>query len=119
MMKPRRTCFTPVGFYPSFVPVLNSMSVTTAPAGAFTQVDVYGANFLPDRVTYVQFGTASLPVTYFSSFNVSFIVPMDLSAGTYDVQVVNIYSNQFAPKVKPSYPSNLNGSTQVVSFVLT
>ena len=118
-MKPRRTCFTPVGFYPRFVPVLNNMQVRRAPASAYTQVDVYGANFLPDGATCVQFGKSPpLHVTFYTSFHISFVVPMGLVPGGYMVTVVNIYSNQFAPKVKQSYPSNLNASNPMV-FVLS
>ena len=43
---------------------------------------------------------------------------MGLVPGGYMVTVVNIYSNQFAPKVKQSYPSNLNASNPMV-FVLS
>jgi len=98
------------GFYPSFTPILSNLSVTTSAAGVYTVVNVYGGNFLPNGTTFIKFGTNYLPVTYFGSFNLSFSVPTNLTPGTYNVYIVNLYNGNFSPAVNQSYAGNLNFS---------
>lgn len=109
-----RNCRRYNGFYPSFTPTLESLSTTTSAAGAYSLVYVNGTNFLPNGTTFIKFGPYSyLPVTYYSSFNISFIVPLNAVAGNYDVQVVSVYNGNFAPPVNQSYPGNLNFSNSI------
>jgi len=107
------------GFYPSFTPELTGLSVTTSAAGAYSLVYVNGSNFLPNDTTFIQFGTFGyLPVTYYSSFNLSFVVPLNAVKGDYSVKVVNLYNGNFSPPVNQSYAGNLNFS-QPITYTIT
>jgi hypothetical protein len=102
------------GFYPSFAPVLNSLSVNTSVASNYSIVYINGSNFLPNGTTFIRFGTYGyLPATYYSSVNLSFVVPLNAVAGNYNVQVVNVYNDNFSPCVNQSYPGNLNFSSSI------
>jgi hypothetical protein len=92
--------------YPNFNPLLGSLSITTSISGAYTVVKVYGENFLPMGNTYINFGPISnIPVTYYSSNTISFVVPIINNFGdtTYNVVAVNIYNGNFG--FAPKYPS--------------
>lgn len=107
------------GFYPSFTPEIGYMSVTTSVAGKYSFVSLSGQNFLPNGTTYVNFGGyTNIPVTYGSSFNIAFVVPTVAIAGSYNVVVVNVYSDNFSPPVNQSYAGTLNYSNPVV-YTLT
>ena len=83
------------GTYPSFKPVLISLSVTSSIAGQYTLVNVFGENFLPNGNTYINFGSiTNIPVTFYSSNNISFVVPVinNFGANVYQVVAVNIYN---------------------------
>ena len=41
------------GFYPSFAPVISSLSITTSVAGKYTLVYILGYNFFSNGTTYV------------------------------------------------------------------
>jgi hypothetical protein len=100
--------------YPSFTPVVNGLSVTSSSAGSYSLVYVNGSNFLPNGTTFIKFGSYGyLPVTYYSSFNISFVIPLNLVAGDYNVQAVNLYNGNFSPEVNQSYPGNLNFSNSI------
>lgn len=106
------------GFYPSFTPALYSLSVTTTATGAYSLVFINGSNFLPNGTTFVQFGSMGyLPVTYYSSNNLSFVVPLNAVAGNYPVKVVNLYNGNFSPPVNQSYSGNLNFSDPIIYTV--
>jgi hypothetical protein len=107
------------GFYPSFTPILSNLSVTTSAVGAYSIVYVNGSNFLPNGTTFVQFGSLGyLPVTYYGSFNLSFVVPLNAIADNYVVKVVNLYNGNFSPEVNQSYPGNLNFSNSI-TYIIT
>lgn len=96
------------GFYPSFRPLLSSLSVNTSAAGSYSLVYVDGGNFLPYGTTFIKFGSFGfLPVIYYSSFNLSFVVPLNVVPGNYLVYVVNLYNGNFSRAVNQSYPGNL------------
>ena len=117
-MKSMRKCRKFVGFYPSFTPVLNSLSVSSSASGSFVEVYVTGQNFLPQENTYIRFGSFGyIQPVFYSSFNLSFVVPLNATPGVYNVQVVNIYNNNFSPSVNMSYGSNLNFSN-VIQYVV-
>lgn len=95
------------GFLPSFTPVINSLSVTTSVAGVYSLVYINGSNFIPtcNGVTYINFGNfKNIPITFYSSFNISFVVPLNATKGTHNVVVVNVYNSNFSPSVNQSYP---------------
>lgn len=114
------TCSRNQGFLPSFTPNLSSLSVTTSSSAAYSRVYVNGSNFLPNGTTFIQFGGLGyLPVTYYSSFNLSFVIPINTIPGNYLVKVVNLYNGNFSPPVNESYPGNLNFSTNSINYIIT
>ena len=105
-----QNCRRNKSFYPSFAPVIYNLSVLSSSAGAYSLVNIDGANFLPASygTTYVNFGQyTDLPITFYSSFNISFVVPLNAPPGNYAVTVVNIYNGNFSPSINQTYPGNL------------
>lgn len=101
-------------FLPNFTPNLFSLSVTSSPYGTYSLVYVDGSNFLPNETTYIQFGGfEELPVTYYSSWNLSFVVPLNAPIGNYSVKVVNLYNGNFSQKVNETYGGSLNYSNSI------
>ena len=99
---------------PSFTPVITNLSVTQSIAGNYSLVYINGLNFLPNGTTYVNFGPyTNLPIIFYSSFNLSFVVPLNAKAGNYNIVVVNIYNSNFSPAVNQSYPGIQNYSNKV------
>jgi hypothetical protein len=84
---------------PNFSPIITNLTPDTCPAGVYTQVTVYGNNFsLGSSIGYtvIIFGDTIIPVTFYGSKTISFIVPTSASPGIYTVQAVNIlYPNSF------------------------
>jgi hypothetical protein len=114
-------CLKYKGFLPSFTPVINSLSVTTSTAGIYSLVHINGLNFLPpcSGTTYVNFGTfTQLPITFYSSFNISFVVPLNIIAGNYSVVVVNIYNGNFSPAVNQSF-SGIPNYSNSITYTIT
>lgn len=106
------------GFYPSFTPKLSSLSVTTSPAGAYSLVYAIGSNFLPNGTTFVQFGNYGyLPATYYSSFNLSFVVPLEAEIRSYPIKIINLYNGNFSSPVNQSYHGILNFSNSIIYTV--
>ena len=119
LTKSTRKCRKYKGFYPSFTPNLFNLSVTTSPFGVYTMVYINGSNFLPNGKTFIKFGNMGyLPVTYYSSFNLSFIVPLNAIPGNYPVSVVNLYNGNFCPQINQSYPGTLNFSQPITYTIL-
>ena len=83
------------GAYPSFTPVINGLSVTSAIYGIYTVVYVYGTNFLPYN-TYINFGSfTNLSVIFYNSSTISFVIPSKAGAGSYNVVAINKYNGNF------------------------
>jgi hypothetical protein len=102
------------GFYPTFTPALSNLSITTSGLGVYSLVYVSGTNFLPNGTTFIKFGNYGyLPAIFYSSFNLSFVVPLNAAAGNYNVNVVNLYNGNFSPQINQSYPGNLNMSNSI------
>ena len=100
-------------FYPSFAPTINSLSVTSSVARVYSLVYINGSNFLPPcyGTTYVNFGSfKKIPIVFYSTSTISFVVPLNAVPGYYNVQVVNIYNGNFSPAVNQSYAGNPNFS---------
>jgi hypothetical protein len=110
-----RKCRKYKGFYPSFTPILDSLSVISSAEKAYSLVYINGSNFLPNGTTFIKFGGwGYYPVTFYSSFNLSFVVPQSAPPGNYNIQVVNLYNGNFSPTVNQSYPGNLNFSNSII-----
>ena len=106
-----KKCKLSQGFLPSFTPEIYSISKNDSTAGAYSVVFIIGKNFLPNGTTYVNFGTyQNISVSYFSSNNISFVVPINAIIGTYDIIVVNNYSSNFSANINNFYNNNLNYS---------
>jgi hypothetical protein len=108
-------------FYPSFTPVIYSISVNSSIAGVYTVVTIQGSNFMPpcNGETYVNFGTYTrIPIIFYSTFTISFVVPLNAVAGTYNIRVVNIYNGNFSLPVNQSYPGIPNYSNVVLYTIL-
>jgi hypothetical protein len=107
------------GFYPNFTPSIGYMSTITSIAGEYSFVAIQGNNFLPNGTTYVNFGNyKNIPVTYIGSFSIGFVVPPMAPSGSYNVVVVNVYTDNFAPSVNQTYQGTLNYSSPVI-YTLT
>jgi len=114
-----KNCKLSKGFLPSFTPEIYSVSKHTSAAGAYSVVFIVGKNFLPNGTTYVNFGSyTNIPVSYYGSNNISFVVPGNAIMGLYDVVVVNNYTSNFGSHINNFYNSNLNYSNSV-SYNLT
>lgn len=110
--KSTRNCRKFTGFYPSFAPILYHLSVTFSYEGEYVLVYASGANFFPN--TFIRFGTyGDIPAVYYTSFTLSFVVPLNAVPNVYNVQAVNVYNNNFSPSVNSSYPGNLNFSNAI------
>lgn len=106
------------GFYPSFTPVINGLSVTTCSKKVYTLVYVYGTNFLPNN-TYINFGSfTNLSVVFYNSSTISFVVPSKAGVGTYNVVAINKYNGNFSRSINSSYPGNLCYSN-LVTFTIS
>ena len=115
----RRKCKLTNSFLPSFTPEIYSLSVYTSLSGAYSNVFIIGKNFLPNGTTYVNFGTyTNIPVSYYGSNNISFVVPGNAISGPYNVIVVNNYTSNFGSHINNFYNSNLNYSNSI-SYILT
>ena len=82
-------------YYPNYTPEIMGLSIYSSAAGAYTQVNISGNNFsYGTQIGYsvVNFGTyQNIPVTFYGSNNISFIVPIIAPPGVYNIQVVNIW----------------------------
>lgn len=108
-----KNCINKVG-YPSFTPELYALSKNSSNVKTYSLIYITGSNFLPNGTTFVKFGSFGfLPITYYSSFNMSFVVPLNAVVGNYNVQVVNLYNGNFSPSINQSYPGNLNFSNSI------
>jgi hypothetical protein len=107
--------------YPSFTPEIFNLSITSSKKGSYSVVYINGTRFLPTSIgtTYVNFGPYThLPMIYFSSSILSFVVPLNAKVGNYSVVVVNVYNDNFSPQVNTSNPGNLNVSN-AISYTIT
>lgn len=91
--------------YPDTTPIIQSLYPTGSALSDYTICYIDGLNFSKENTTgnsTVTFGDIkNIPVIFYSSLNLSFVVPNNLPVGTYQVQVVNnnyfpstLYSNK-------------------------
>lgn len=109
-----------VPVYPSFTPILNTLSITSSSITEYANVYVSGYNFLPNGVTKVKFGSTTplLNVIYYSSYSISFVIPLHSVTGNYAVQIVNIYDNNFSPQVNQRCAGNYNVSDNAIIYTI-
>ena len=70
-------------------PTITSLSAPAAASGSTTTLAITGTNFIDSANTAVLIGTTPCSTTVASSTNLTFIVPANLLATTYNVTVVN------------------------------
>ena len=80
--------------YPDTTPIIYGLSQNESVLGDYTVVYISGYNFSKANTTgnsTVTFGNiTNIPVIFYSSLNLSFVVPIiNLTQATYDIQVVN------------------------------
>ena len=82
--------------YPDTAPIIYNLSPTQSSLGDYTVCYINGLNFSKENTTgnsTVTFGSiTNIPVTFYSSLNISFVVPFNHLVGggsPYNVQVVN------------------------------
>ena len=88
-------CYTINKGFPSQIPILSVIYPFYSNSGIYTQVNCTGTNFLHGANNTIIYFTNEitnsspiiLPVTFYSSENISFVVPTDLLAGLYNVKV--------------------------------
>jgi uncharacterized protein (TIGR03437 family) len=89
--------------YPDISPAIFNLFPSQSVVSNYTLCYLVGENFSKENTTgnsTVTFGNiTNIPVTFYSSLNISFVVPNTLSPGTYDIQVVN---NNYFPSTKYS-----------------
>ena len=118
----KKTC-RKKGFYPIFTSNINTLSVTNSIAYIYTIVYINGSNFFPacygTRCTYVNFGSyKKIPITFYNSNNISFVVPLDAASGIYNVQVVTIYNEFFSSPLNQSYAGIQNYSNSIIYTIM-
>ena len=115
----KKKCKLAKGFLPSFTPAIYNLTVDTSPAGVYSFVGITGSNFLPNGITTVNFGAyKNISVSYFSSFNISFAVPLNAPIGNYNVVVINTYNSNYSPNINNFYNQNTNSSNSMI-YTLT
>jgi hypothetical protein len=104
-------------FYPSFNPIIYNLSITNSKLKIYSQVYINGSNF--QGTAFVNFGPyKNLPIIFYSSFNISFVVPINAPIGSYNVIVVNVYNGNFSPQINTSYPGNQNYSNSITYNII-
>ena len=99
--KKSSACKTLKGFYPKFAPTIYS-----AIRGTNNTVSIAGSNFLPPAygTTYVIFDNTNLEITFYSSHNISFVIPPNMNTTTHEIVVVNVYNSNFGSCINMSVP---------------
>jgi hypothetical protein len=104
---------------PSYRPVINGLSQNRSKLREYALIYINGSNFFPNGSSYVNFGDIkNIPVTYYNSFNISFIVPVNAIINDYNITVVNIYNGNYSNPVKYTYPASLIESNSVSFTIL-
>lgn len=120
---PVSKCLKYKPFLPSFTPIINNLSLTSSNVKKYSLVYITGSNFLPPvyGTTYVNFGDSftNIPITFYSCFNISFVVPISATPGNYEVKVVNIYNGNFSPGVNSSNPGIPNYSNSITYTIIS
>ena len=101
-----KKCTPKKGFMPSIIPIIFNLSTNTSKAGEYQVVNITGENFRYNN-TLVKFGNIpNIAITYNSSFNISFTVPINLLPGTYAVYVTTINKINVIPNIVYSSAAN-------------
>jgi hypothetical protein len=104
-------CNNIVKILPSITPEIYGLSSNSSVAGVYTIINIYGTNFSingPTGYSTINFGTyLNLPIIFLGSQTISFEIPTNIVAGTYNLTVENIlypntlYSNSVPYTLTP------------------
>ena len=87
-------CRIPSSVYPDITPVIYDLSTYASFLGKYTVVHIYGNHFSqygPMGYSVVHFGKeVNLPVSFYNSQEISFVVPINAVPDLYSITVVNI-----------------------------
>jgi hypothetical protein len=78
-------------YYPTYTPTIYSVASNINN----TVLNINGSNFLPPAcgTTFVNFGLfTNLPIIFYSSYNISFVIPIEAISGNHSITVVNVYN---------------------------
>lgn len=90
------SCRVASNVLPDITPVINSLSPASSKHGVYTVIYLYGNNFVNKDskigTSVVNFGSTftNLPISFYSSQEISFVVPSKASKGTYEITVSNL-----------------------------
>jgi hypothetical protein len=111
------TCRKYKGFLPNITPAIDSLSSSISAPGQYSLVYINGKNFTPYNIS-VTFGTIqNIPIVYYSSFTISFVVPLYVSEGAYTVQVVANNNSNNALMTTLLYSNIVNYTIQ--NYIIT
>jgi hypothetical protein len=113
-----RKCRNTKNTYPSFTPILLNLSLIASYSNIYTEVNVIGSNFLPNGTTFIKFGLNNITPIYYNSNSLSFTIPLNLAPGEYNVQVVNIYNNNFSPQMVQNSTGIYNYSDPIIYTIV-
>ena len=79
-----------VKIYPIHIPIIYNLSKTTSISGNFTEIYIFGLNFIYQNTT-VSFGTINnISISFFNSHTISFIIPSSFTTGIYSIKIQTI-----------------------------
>lgn len=105
------------GFLPNMNPSISSLSTTISAPRLYSLVYISGQNFIPYNTT-VTFGPIkNIDIVFYSSSYISFVVPLNVSEGDYNVQVVVNYYNIQSQTSNLLYSNTLNYT--IKNYVIT
>ena len=91
------SCRTASNVFPDIKPVINNLSPTSSKQGVYTVVYLHGNNYGDKNskigTSVVNFGSTytNLPISFYSSQEISFVVPSKAAKGTYEITVSNLH----------------------------
>ena len=78
--------------FPNLSPIISNITPITSKTNNYTVVYINVINFFPNGVTRINFGNyKNIRINFFSSFNISFVVPYNISTGIYKITAVNYF----------------------------
>jgi hypothetical protein len=110
-------CRKYTGFLPNMNPSIYSLSTTISAPRIYSLVYISGHNFIPYNTTVTFGAIKNIDVVFYSSSYISFVVPLNVSEGDYNVQVVVNYYNIQSQTSNLLYSNTLNYT--IKNYVIT
>jgi len=113
----RISCRKHNSFLPNVNPSIFSLSNNISAPGVYSLIYITGENFIPYNTT-VTFGIIqNIPIVFYSSSYISFVVPTNVTENNYQIQVVVNYYNNQSLTSSLLYSNTLNYTIQ--NYVIT